>query len=88
MVIDPVAFHIGQIEIRWYGILISASIILGILLAWYIAKRKNQNTDHLLNIALFGVIAAIIGARLYYVIFQWGYYGKHPLDILMMWKGG
>ena len=88
MVIDPVAFHIGQIEIRWYGILISASIILGILLAWYIAKRKNQNTDHLLNIALFGIIAAIIGARLYYVLFQWGYYSKYLLDILMMWKGG
>ncbi|MCL5986960.1 MAG: prolipoprotein diacylglyceryl transferase [Actinobacteria bacterium] len=88
MVMDPVAFHIGQFEIRWYGILISVSIVLGVLLAWHITKRKNQNTDHLLNLTLFGIIASIIGARLYYVLFQWDYYRGHPIDIIATWKGG
>lgn len=86
--LDPIAFSIGSHEIRWYGVIIATSFALGIFLAYEWAKRENYNTDHLVNLIIWVIPCAIIGARLYFVIFEWDYYILNPQDILAIWEGG
>lgn len=86
---DPIAFEIGPLSVRWYGILISSGVALGILLAYKECIRQKIDPDHVLTIAIFALPAAFIGARLYYVIFRWSeYYQFHPDEILAVWHGG
>ncbi|NLO75491.1 MAG: prolipoprotein diacylglyceryl transferase [Clostridia bacterium] len=85
---DPVAFSIGSHPIYWYGILIAVAILLGTFLVLREAEKLKLNLDHVLNIILFGISAAFIGARLYYVIFQWSQYSRNPLEIFAVWHGG
>ncbi len=85
---SAVAFQIGSFTVRWYGIIISLGMALGIYLAYREVKREHYNPDDLLNMLLIMIPAAIIGARLYYVIFSWDYYALHPDEIIAIWKGG
>ncbi len=83
-----IAFQIGSLTVRWYGIMIVTGIVAAIFIAAMLAKRKAIDIDHLLNIALLAVPFGILGARAYYVIFEWPYYSQHPNEILATWKGG
>ncbi len=86
--IDPVAFYIWGWPVRWYGILISAAFLIGVFLASYLAKKRKVDPDTLWSILLIVVPAAIIGARLYYVLFNWSYYVDAPGEIIATWHGG
>jgi len=83
-----VAIHIGPLAIRWYGVLIAAAVLLGTLLAQREAVRRREDPDQLLNVIVLAVLAALLGARLYYVAFNWPYYSLHPAKILAVWEGG
>lgn len=85
---DPIAFEIFGLELRWYGILMSSSILLGLLLAMHLAKRNNYDPEKILDLVFVVVPAAIIGARLYYVIFKWSYYSNNLSEIYKIWHGG
>ena len=85
---DPVAFHIGSWPIYWYGILIALAILLGTILVVRETERQGLNQDHVLNIILIVVPFAFLGARLYYVVFNWSYYSRYPSEILAIWHGG
>lgn len=85
---NPVAFEIFGISVRWYGILISLGMLLGIFIAYFEAKRLGYNPDDIIDLALWAIPAALIGARLYYVIFQWEYYKGNVLKILNTREGG
>ena len=85
---NPVAFDIFGISIRWYGILISMGMLLGIFLAYYEAKKQGYNPDDIIDLSLWVIPAALIGARLYYVAFQWEYYKGDILKILNTREGG
>lgn len=86
----PVLVKIGPIVIRYYGLMYVIAITLGAALLAREARRKALplSSEGVLDLLLVTIPAAIIGARLYYVLFQWGYYGRHPLDILKVWQGG
>lgn len=86
--IDPVAFEIGPIAVHWYGIIMASAIFLGLILALKESKRKNLAPDFFLDLIIFAIPSSIIGARIYYVIFQWNYYSQHPQDIIAIWEGG
>lgn len=75
-------------RIAFYGIIIGCGMILGLLLAQWDAKRRGQDPDLYLDFALYAIILSVIGARIYYVAFQWGYYGQHPAEILNIRGGG
>ena len=66
---DPIAFNIFGLTIRWYGVLIAMGMMVGILLANFTCKLKSVDYDEFLNIVLISFPIAIIGARAYYVIF-------------------
>ncbi len=85
---DPIAFEIFGISIRWYGILISAGMLIGILLAYREAKRLGYNPEYIIDLALWCIPAAVVGARLYYVIFEWSYYAANPMEIINIRGGG
>lgn len=85
---NPIAFNIFGLPIRWYGVLISFGMVLGILLASYSCKVKGVSYDNMIDIVLIALPSAIIGARLYYVIFNLGYYTKYPQEIINIRQGG
>ena len=77
-----VAFSIGPIDIRWYGILMVVRIIAALLLARVEAKRRGENPDHLFTGMLLVVPLGFIGARAYHVIDQWSFYSQNPSEII------
>lgn len=82
------AVFIGPLTIYWYGIIVVTGIALGI---WYAVWRAGQfgiDRDRITDVILYSVLAAIVGARLYYVAFSWDYYSAHPEEIIAVWKGG
>jgi phosphatidylglycerol---prolipoprotein diacylglyceryl transferase len=85
---DRIAFSIFGIDIMWYGILMATGMIVATMIGLREAKRLNISEDDILNIVLVGIPAGIIGARLYYVIFEWDYYGANPSQILNFRGGG
>ncbi len=85
---DPVMFHLFGIDIHWYSILILVGVILGILLVEKEAKKFKYPSDLIFNICFWAIIMGIIGARLYYVIFNFSYYKNNLLEIFAVWNGG
>ena len=76
------------IEIAYYGIIIGTANLLGFWIAAREAKRTGQNPENYLDMGIIGVIAGIVGARLYYVIFSWDMYKDNLLDIFNLREGG
>ena len=85
---NPIALQLGPISIRWYAICIVTGVILAVYLSMKEAPRKRINPDDIIDFILIAFPLAIIGARLYYVIFEWGYYSQHPAEIFAVWNGG
>lgn len=85
---DPIAFTIFGIDIRWYSLLILVGIVLGIYLLIKEGKRFDIDADFLFNLAFWVIIFGFIGARLYYCLFNYQMYQDNPLDILKIWEGG
>ena len=92
--VDKVAFSIGSLSVRWYGIILTLGIVCGVLYAMYRAK-KNEGipSEDVLDFAIYTVLLAVIGARLYYVLTtlktdtgEW-YYDSF-LDMIAIWEGG
>lgn len=86
--INRVAFNIFGKDIYWYGIIIAAALVCAILYAAHEAKRVKLPEETISDVVLFGVPAAIIGARLYYVIFSWESYKGDFMKIIAVWEGG
>jgi phosphatidylglycerol:prolipoprotein diacylglycerol transferase len=80
--------QIGPLPVHWYGILIGIGFIIGITIAYYRAKSWREDPDNIINIMVFAIPFSIICARLYYVVFAWGYYTNNPLSVLYIWDGG
>ena len=79
---------IGDFEIAYYGIVIACGMMGGVLLAAAIAKLSGQNTDDYYDMALYAIIFSVLGARVYYVIFNWDYYSQDLTRILNIREGG
>ena len=65
------SISIGDFSIAYYGIIISLGMLCGYLMAVFQAKRTGQDKEMYLDLALWDIVFAVIGARLYYVIFSW-----------------
>lgn len=85
---NPIAFKLGPFAVHWYGVFIALAFLLGIMLAGYQAQKRGIHPDLFSNLVLLVIPGSIIGARLYYIIFNWGYYAAHPQEILAIWHGG
>jgi phosphatidylglycerol:prolipoprotein diacylglycerol transferase len=86
----PVLIQFGPFSIRYYGLMYVVGIIMAIFLVRSEVRRKGLpfSDDEQTNLLMFTVLAGIIGARLYYVLFNWSYYRQVPWDIPAVWRGG
>lgn len=85
---NPVAFELFGMEIRWYGIIMACAIITAVLLAMRNARKMGLSEDVIADIALWGIPGGVIGARLYYVIFEWSSYQGDIWAMLNIRAGG
>jgi phosphatidylglycerol:prolipoprotein diacylglycerol transferase len=88
---DPVAFSIGPLAVRWYGLM----YLLGFGLAWWLGLRRIAHGEAPIDrrqfddLIFYAVLGVILGGRLGYVLFyKPGYYAAHPLEIPAVWQGG
>ena len=78
----------NEISIKFYGVIIAFGFILAALFGGRMAYKWRISLDKMLDVLIYGTLAGIIGARAYYVIFQWDYYKLHPAEIPQIWQGG
>lgn len=86
--INPTAIQFGPFAIRWYALCIVSGLVLAVYLAMKEAPKKHINPESVLDFILIAFPIAILGARFYYVIFEWSYYKEHISEILAVWNGG
>lgn len=79
---------VGDFAIAYYGIIIACGMMGGVLLAAAIAKRSGQDPDTYYDLAIYAILFALVGARLYYVAFKWEYYSQDLTRILNVREGG
>ncbi len=85
---DPYIIRFGRFGIKWYSLLITTGILISYVIARRYFKKRNWKVEELDEALLLGVIFGVLGARIYYVIFQWDYYSKYPSEIYKIWHGG
>ena len=79
---------IGNIHIRWYSIILMIAVTSAYLIICKEAKSKKIKDDLIVNIIFYGLLFGILGARVYYVLFNMNYYINNPLEMFMTWNGG
>lgn len=88
MNINPVAFSLFGIDVNWYGILIACGVLFAIYFSNINSNREGLYKDLVVDFLLVGLPIGLIGARAYYVIFEWEYYSLHKDEILAFRNGG
>ncbi len=86
--LSRVAFNLFGIDVYWYGIFIALAFFIGLEVAVFNAKRTGFDSEIFYDYIPIGMISAIIGARLYYVIFSFDYYKNHLNEIFSLRDGG
>ena len=86
--LNRVAFHIGNLSVTWYGILITLGILLAMAFALSQCKKFGVIPDKLIDVTLGGVVGGIVGARLYYVAFSWNDFKDDLSSVFKTWEGG
>ena len=81
-------FSLGPIKIYYYSICILIGISIGIFLLFKEAKKQKIDQDKLGDLLFYTILFGIIGARIYYVLFNLDYYGTNPIEIIQVWNGG
>ena len=84
----PLLFQLGPFSLRWYGLLIALAVLLGLVLATRLGKLRGLDPAVIADLLPILVLAAVVGARLYYVLFEWRQYQLNWLDALAVWRGG
>ena len=85
---EPVAFTIFGIDIMWYAVLITWGMIIATVICCVRAPKHDLTSDQIINFVIICIPAAIIGARLYYVVFNWEFYASDIKKILNIRGGG
>ena len=86
--IDPIAIALGPIQVHWYGVIIGLAIILALYIALKETEKRGLDKDVFMDLMLWAIPIAILSARFYYVLFEWGYYSQNPGEIIAIWNGG
>jgi len=85
---NPVMIKLFGIEIRWYSVLLLVSVLLSVYIIKKETRRFNMNWDFMFNLIFWTIIFGILGARVYYVAFNWNEYANNLIDIFKVWEGG
>lgn len=85
---NPIFLKIGNIIIYWYSVILLIAFVVGCLLILKEAKKQGIPKDILEDFIFYTIPICLIGARIYYVLFEFEYYSKYPGDIIKVWEGG
>ena len=85
---NSIALELGPITIYWYSITMFLAILTATLLIVIESKKQKVNKDDLIDLIFYGIICGILGARIYYVLFNLDYYLQDPIEIIKIWHGG
>ena len=85
---NPVMFSLGKVEFRWYSFFILIAVIVGFCLALREGKKRKIDSDIIFDMGFYTVIFGILGARIYYVLFNLKIYQYDFLEIFRLWNGG
>ena len=87
--INPVLFGFGHFAMRWYGVIVAASIGLGAWVASREARRKGVSSEVFQDVLLWVILGGLVGARLFHVADHWPHeYAADPIRALYIWEGG
>ncbi|MGQ9838237.1 MAG: prolipoprotein diacylglyceryl transferase [Cyanobacteriota bacterium] len=85
----PILFSWGAFALRWYSLLISFAVLLGVILARHLARRRGIPPEFMINLLPWLMAGSLPIARLYYVVFEWERYRDGPWwQVLAIWQGG
>jgi phosphatidylglycerol:prolipoprotein diacylglycerol transferase len=84
----PLLVELGPLAIRWYGLLIAVAVLLGLWVSSQLAKMRGLDPGVISDLLPLIVLSAVIGARHYYVLFEWRQYQINWLEAFQIWKGG
>ena len=87
---NPIIFSAGPFILRWYGLMYVLAVLVGARIVRKEAERLRLpiTADEIMNFCLLGMFAGIVGGRLYYVLFNWDFYGRNLWEIPQIWHGG
>lgn len=88
MAINPIAFELGPITVAWYGLIIVVGMMAAIYLTIREGAKRHVSEDFIIDTAFWVLPLGILGARLYYVLFELDYYLNNPGQIFAIWEGG
>ncbi len=77
-----------DVQIKFYGAIIAFGFLLAVLFGGRMAYKWKMSLDKMVDVLIYGTLAGIVGARLYYVFSKWDYYGEHLSEIPKIWEGG
>ncbi|OGO77916.1 MAG: prolipoprotein diacylglyceryl transferase [Clostridiales bacterium GWB2_37_7] len=84
-----ILFYVSGIPVHFFGVMIALGILGGLAVAYFEVKRKKLNVDKMFDLVIYSIIAAVVTARLFYVLFyDLSYYINNPLDIFKVYEGG
>ncbi len=83
-----VALDFGIVQIYWYSIFILLGVISALIVIYKELKKSNISLDIFIDMSFYSIIIGLIGARIYYVLFNLSYYCQNPLEIVQVYKGG
>lgn len=86
--IDPIAFTIGSIQIKWYGVIMAAGFLFALWFSGKIAPQRNIKKDDVYDLFIFLIPSILIAARIFHIISEWSYYSNEPIKMLYIWQGG
>ncbi|MBI2919435.1 MAG: prolipoprotein diacylglyceryl transferase [Chloroflexi bacterium] len=86
--LDPMIVHLGPFTLTWYGLAIFAAVVVAVALVVRWAKQRGIPSDWIYNVAMWGIVGGIIGARLFTLIDTFDYYVENPMAIFALWEGG
>jgi phosphatidylglycerol:prolipoprotein diacylglycerol transferase len=85
----PILFHLGNFEVRSYGVIVALSFFLALWVSTKEAQRRRLAPSLIQDFAFYALLGGILGARIYFVLFSDpSYFLKNPLEILAVWRGG
>ena len=85
---NPIFLQIGNIVIYWYSVILLIAFTIGCILILKEAKKQGIPKEKLEDFMFYTIPICLIGARIYYVLFEFNYYKNYPLDIIKVWEGG
>lgn len=86
--IDPIILQVGRFELRWYGVAIALAVVAAVVIAARRAKKKGIPADEMYYLAPWVLIGGLVGARMFHVVDNLGYYLANPLQIIQLQQGG